>query len=338
MRNILRCPYCQSEKCHHLKDYETKENGSRSLHICAICNNSFSETKGSFLAGLKKPISLIVGVFKARTDGLSFNATCRVFNIAKNTLLDWEHKFQDIKPTLLMYAMLNTFISSKIIEGDELYTKIEKNVPVEECQGWTILLMERATRFIWALGCGKKDRTLFYNALQLLRDVITRTGDVTLVTDGERRYGNILFEICHDVVHNGKRGRPPKVLLKGLKVRLKNKGDRSSKKKLARQKYEAPQNEHPQTIQNVSDSDIHANHAEAFNSSIRRKNSAYRRKTNTYAKSTTGLQRTLDIHWIAHNFIFEHFTTKQVPAVALGILKEGLSWAKVFQIRKPYII
>ena len=32
-----------------------------------------------------------------------------------------------------------------------------------------------------------------------LREVIARTGDVTLATDGERRYGNILFEICHEV-------------------------------------------------------------------------------------------------------------------------------------------
>jgi hypothetical protein len=30
-------------------------------------------------------------------------------------------------------------------------TKVEKNVPVEDCQGWIIVLMERASRFIWAL-------------------------------------------------------------------------------------------------------------------------------------------------------------------------------------------
>jgi hypothetical protein len=36
--------------------------------------------------------------------------------------------------------------------------------------------------------------------------------------------------------------------------------------------------------------------------------------------------RTLDISWIVHNFIRKHFTIKQVPAVALGILEKGLSW------------
>ena len=197
--------------------------------------------------------------------------------------------------------------------------------------------MERASRFIWNLACGKKDRTLFFHALQILREVIARTGDVTLATDGERRYGNILFEICHEVAHNGMRGRPPKTLLKGVKVRLKNKGNLSKKKTGAREKYEAPHNEHPQTNQNISNSDVHANHVEALNAAIRRKNSAYRRKTNTYAKSTKSLQRTLDIYWVAHNFVVKHFTTGQVPAVALGILKEGLSWLQVFQIRKSCI-
>ena len=286
------------------------------------------------MEGLKKPISFIVSVFKARSEGMSFNATCRCFSISKNTLLDWEYRFAEIKPTLLMYSMLNIFLSSVIIEGDELYTKIGKNLPIEDCEGWTIVLMERASRFIFELTCGKKDRTLFFNAIQLLRGVIERSHDVTLVTDGERRYGNILFEICHEVIRNGKRGRPPKVLLKGLKVRLKNKGSLSKNKGKGRQKYEAPQNEHPETIQNILDSDIHANHVEALNSSIRRKNSAYRRKTNTYAKWKIGLQRTLDVYWITHNFIKKHFTTQQVPAVALGILKEGLSWVQIFQIKK----
>jgi len=99
------------------------------------------------------------------------------------------------------------------------------------------------------------------------------------------------------------RGRPPKTLLKRVKVRLQNKGNLSKKKTGVHEKYEAPHNEHPQTNQNISNSDVHANHVEALNAAIRRKNSAYRRKTNTYAKSTKSLQKTLDIYWVAHNFV-----------------------------------
>jgi hypothetical protein len=293
----------------------------------------FSETKGTFLEGLKKPMSLIVKVLNSRSEGMGLNAACRVFEIAKNTLLDWELRFADLKDTLMMYALMNTFLV-QVIEGDELYTKVGKNVPVQDCEGWTIVLMDRATRFIWALGCGKKDRQLFFWAIQILRDVIERTDDVTLVTDGERRYGNLLFEICHEVVRSGQRGRPPKVLRQGVKVRLKNKGAQSHQRGRKRPKYEAPHHEHPQTCQDIANADIHADHVEAFNASTRRRHSAYRRKTNTYAKKKTGLQRTLDILWVVHNFIRAHFTTRQVPAVALGILEKGLSWEQALRLQK----
>jgi len=101
-----------------------------------------------------------------------------------------------------------------------------------------------------------------------------------------------------------------------------------------RPKYEAPHSEHPETNQNWPETRIHANHAEAFNASLRRRNSTYRRKTNTYAKQKTMLQRTLDIYWIAHNFIRKQFTTKPVPAVALGILEKGPSREQVLSIQK----
>ena len=154
-----------------------------------------------------------------------------------------------------------------------------------------------------------------------------------MITDGERRYGNILFEICNELVFKGKKGRPRKTLKQGVKVRIKNKGSQAHKKGPKRPKYQAPQSEHPQTVQDINDNDIHANHCEAFNSALRRRNSAFRRRTNTYAKNENGLQRTLDVLWVIHNFIRTHFTTKKVPAVALGILDEKLSWDELFMIR-----
>jgi hypothetical protein len=34
------------------------------------------------------------------------------------------------------------------IEGDAAYTKVQQNVPPDPSAGWTILLMDRASRFI----------------------------------------------------------------------------------------------------------------------------------------------------------------------------------------------
>jgi hypothetical protein len=194
--------------------------------------------------------------------------------------------------------------------------------------------MDRATRFIWDMHCGRKERKLFKQAMHLWCEVIQQTSDLTLLTDGERRSGSLLFEICSDVLRNGKRGRPKKTLRKGVKVRLKHKGAQRHKRGPKRPKYQAPYPEHPDTEQFLATKDMHANHLEVFNTSLRRRCAAYRRRTNMYAKNTARLQERLDVYWIVHNFVRVHFTTRQVPAVALGVLESGLSLHELFFIQK----
>ena len=262
---------------------------------------------------------------------MSLNATARTFNVSKKSVIDWERRLAALKPTLMLYSVLHEFIHQEI-EGDELYTKVDKNVPPSVSEGWTIVLMERGSRFLWEWHCGRKDKQLFEKALPCLAKVVEQTGSISLLTDGERRYGNLLFEICYDVIRTGKPGRPKKRLPKGVRVRLKNKGAKKRRGR-PRKQYQAPVPEHPQTDHDVAENTIHANHVEAFNASIRRRNAAFRRKTNTYAKSRKHLQRTLDVYWLVHNFVRVHFTTKVVPAVKLGILKLGISWSQLLSIR-----
>ena len=88
--------------------------------------------------------------------------------------------------------------------------------------------MERVSRFLWELHCGPKDQHLFEQALTVLAEVIEQTGSLSLLTDGERRYGNLLFEICHE------RSSAPVVAVapkndwpKGCGCGLRTKGPRS---------------------------------------------------------------------------------------------------------------
>ncbi len=119
-----------------------------------------------------------------------------------------------------------------------------------------------------------------------------------------------------------------------MKVRIKNKGSQKHKRGRKRPTYQAPLREHPETPQPLLEKEIHANHLEAFNSAIRRRLSCYRRRTNTYPKQEDALQRRLDGYWVLHNFVRTHFTTRKVPAVALGILDEGLSFDQLFNIQR----
>ncbi len=330
----VRCPECKSQEVKEHSWYETKNNGRRILYECCCCKTIFSETKNTFLERLRKPISLIVTVVKAITEGMAFNAACRTFEIAKNTLIHWQRRLANLKKPLLLFALSHEFLKM-IIEGDELYTKVQKNMPPEDSRGWTIILMERISRFIWVMECGKKDKKLFKKAIGTLSKIIEKTGDMTLITDGERRYGNLLFQICQELFRTGKRGRPKRTLKEGVKVRIKNKGSQSKKRGRKRPKYQSPVSEHPKTTQDIENKDIHANHTEGQNAALRRKNSAYRRKTNTYSKSGNALQRTLDIQWVVHNFVRLHFTTKKVPALAMGVIDKELSLPEVFTIQTP---
>jgi len=285
-----KCPTCHSAVLQSHTTYATQHHGRRIMYKCANCPTYFSETKNTLMAGVKTPASVIWQVVKARTEGMGFNAAARTFEKAKNTILAWERKFCDLHRVLFLYAVVHEFLES-VIEGDEAYTKVQKHVPPAQSFGWTILLMDRASRFIWELDCGKKDRRLFTKAIKTLDKIARQTHDLSIFTDGERRYGNLLFEICYELVHNGKPGRPKKTCKKGVHVRLKNKGAQAHKKGRKRPKYQSPWREHPATARTIAETDIHANHAEAFWSALRRKCATFRRKTNMYAKATTGLQR-----------------------------------------------
>jgi len=328
----LKCPSCKSYDIHSHTPYRTKNHGVRVIYQCQSCLDYFSETKNTLMEGLKTPVSMIWIVIKARTDGMGLNAATRTFEFAKNTILSWERKFSDLHRVLFLYTLVHQFIEA-VIEGDEAYTKVHRNVPPHESSGWTILLMDRASRFIWELDCGTKDRKLFKKAIATLEQIVSRTNDLSLLTDGERRYGNLLFEVCYERVKNGKRGRPKKTLTRGIGVRIKNKGSQDHKKGRKRPKYQSPWAEHPETTHTIEETDIHANHAEAFWSALRRKCTTFRRKTNMYAKSTPGSQRLLQVYWVVHNFIRVHFTTREVPAVALEVIERRVAAFEIFHMQ-----
>ena len=326
------CPHCHSDDVtiHHV--YQTQNHGERTMHQCCDCGAYFSETYGSPIADLNTPVSEIAKVLKARTEGMGLNAAVRVFGYAKNTIKGWEERLAGLQQTLFLYGLVYEFLSL-IFEGDELYTKVEKNREPHESEGWTIVVIERASRYLAILKCGVKQQRLFMKAVETVVSFFEQSEAVALCTDGERRYSQLLFDICHEVLRTGKVGRPKKVMKKNCVVRLKNKSSKRRDSEGKLKKVEAPKPEHPETTMTVEEKDVHANHAEAFNSSLRRRLSAFRRRTNTYAKAQPHLQRVLDMVWIIHNFVNPHFTTGEVPAVAIGILKRGLSLEEILHFR-----
>ena len=273
----LKCPVCHSSDMKYHSPYTTKNHGGRVIYKCENCPVYFSETKNTLMEGLQTPVSVIWQVLKARTEGLGLHAAARTFEKAKNTILAWERKFIDLHQVLFLYALVHEFLAL-VLEGDAVYTKVQKNVPPDQSLGWTILLMDRASRFIWALDCGKKDRRLFQKAMKILDKIARQTHDLSKsLADGD----SAVMAICslsyvHELVKNGKAGRPKKTFKRGVHVRVKNKGAQAHKKGRKRPKYQSPWKEHPDTARTIEETDIHANHAEAFFSALRRKCATFR--------------------------------------------------------------
>ena len=238
-----------------------------------------------------------------------------------------------LKTTLLLFALTPQFLQQSIA-GDELDTRVQKQVAPDASQGGTVVLRDRATRVLWEMPCGRTDRQLWKNARRLWWHVMEHTGELTLLTDGERRSGSRLFALCRHALRNGPRGRPKKTLPTGVKVRLKNKGSHKHKQGRTRPTYHAPYPEPPETAHPMATTEIPAHQLEAFPPSLRRRWAAYRRRTNRSAQATGRRQARLEVYWMVHHFVRLLCTTRRVPAVDLGILDHGFALHALFLSQK----
>ena len=124
----VRCPECGTEEVKVHSHYRVQNGEERSLYYCPLCDRYFSQTYGTAVAGLRTPLSRIQTILDALNAGLSINAVCRTFKVSKNTVADWLNRLSALKEPLLLYALCHQFLQ-QIIEGDERYTKVERNVP-----------------------------------------------------------------------------------------------------------------------------------------------------------------------------------------------------------------
>ena len=100
------CPECKSEDVCVDHQYKTKNYGVRKIYYCRRCDIYFSETFGTPIAGLTTKLSRIVEILKARSEGMGLNATARTFNVSKKSVIVWERRLGEVKPTLMLYALL----------------------------------------------------------------------------------------------------------------------------------------------------------------------------------------------------------------------------------------
>src|SRR5712692_5298639 len=77
--------------------YTIKYGEQRTMYHCSSCGCSFSETKNTPIAHLKTPISVIVQVISALTEGVGINAVTRLYSVSKNSVYRWQERLSGLK-------------------------------------------------------------------------------------------------------------------------------------------------------------------------------------------------------------------------------------------------
>lgn len=198
-----------------------------------------------------------------------------------------------------------------------------RTFPPERSEGWTVHFVERASRYWVDAQAGLKDASLFEKGVKAAWDWASPSEWIRWFTDGERRYAKELWKLASVYLRANEMTQAyayRKVWREGLEVAIKVKGSQGTPH------VEWLRAEHPFT--DISPpSEVHANHNEAQNSSLRRRASAYHRRQNHYAKVVEGLQRALDVQRLIHNWVRPHWGLEknQTPAMALGYLDRPIT-------------
>jgi transposase-like protein len=93
----IRCAHCG---CKHVEGYRTytiKDGEQRTMYHCSSCDSTFSETKNTPIADLKTPLSVVVQVLAALTEGVGINAATRLYHVSKNSIYRWQERLSGLK-------------------------------------------------------------------------------------------------------------------------------------------------------------------------------------------------------------------------------------------------
>jgi hypothetical protein len=178
---------------------------------------------------------------------------------------------------------------------------------------------------------GLRDNALFEKAVKQLWEWGKASKTLRCFTDGERRYGKYLWSLASVYLSKKERLKDysyRKVWREGIEVAMKVKGSQG------RPRREWVKVEHPFTAISLLQ-EVHANHNEAQNAAIRRRCSAYRRRQNHYAKQQQGLQRSIDVQRLVHNWCRPHssFDKNVTPAMAMGFASRPISIYEMLHLR-----
>jgi transposase-like protein len=121
----MECPYCNGA-CLSKAGKGRREGQTVQRYWCLDCKRRFSDRAGTAMHGIHKPVEQVERVLKMRSESLGVRAAGRVEAISPATVILWEKRLASKAKDWSPPAPPESGITR---EGDEVYTKIEKNHP-----------------------------------------------------------------------------------------------------------------------------------------------------------------------------------------------------------------
>ena len=128
----MRCPRCESENVLKNGVRQLKSGNRVQYYCCKDCNKRFNERAGTPMHRMRTPAETIATALKARGEGLGLRAAGRVFGNSHNSIARWEARLAEHQEA---WSPTPSVESELTVEGDELYTKVERNRPAHESEG-----------------------------------------------------------------------------------------------------------------------------------------------------------------------------------------------------------
>ena len=122
----MNCVDCKSEKVVKNGTKTLKSNEVLQQYLCNSCGRRFNERTGTPMAGLRTSVETIEMALNARGEGLGVRAAARVVKKSPSRITAWEER---MSKQLENYSPPAPAGGEVTLEGDELYTRVNENLP-----------------------------------------------------------------------------------------------------------------------------------------------------------------------------------------------------------------
>jgi transposase-like protein len=122
----MNCIHCESK--HVVKNGSTTLQTGQVLqkYLCNDCGRRFNERTGTPMSRLRTRVEIVEAAINARGEGLGVRATGRVVKKSPSQIIAWE---QRLSKHLEKYSPPAPAGGGITVEGDELYTRVNENLP-----------------------------------------------------------------------------------------------------------------------------------------------------------------------------------------------------------------